>query len=372
MKKGTLTILFVFFCITCIGQNYLIESDGVEDVITNYAKEIIDKNINVRSGYEYKFTLKQNGDALTISYAVNPNNIIGEESTDDLWNEIEQLIKRTLDAVDIRIDNVLLAQKEAERQKELELAKKNETVEIKPDNAAKAEKTSVEKIDDKSEDNFFKKQYEQVKSNIEERQDDKQTDRINQQNFYNGMKVYSIEEVRNGIATIGSLMQFADGSKGVIYFLDDQGHGLAVSLEQTRLKWEDVDDEEDCRDLPALVNMSRFDRQCVIGLGAEETSEIVAYQGYPAANWCVSRGNGWYLPSIGELYQLLVVANAEKGKNGFISVILTTCGGTPLDGNWYWSSTEENAENIYNISAYGRIATEIKCEKVYVRAVRQF
>lgn len=124
MKKGTLTILFVFFCITCIGQNYLIESDGVEDVITNYAKEIIDKNINVRSGYEYKFTLKQNGDALTISYAVNPNNIIGEESTDDLWNEIEQLIKRTLDAVDIRIDNVLLAQKEAERQKELELAKK--------------------------------------------------------------------------------------------------------------------------------------------------------------------------------------------------------------------------------------------------------
>lgn len=120
------------------------------------------------------------------------------------------------------------------------------------------------------------------------------------------------------------------------------------------------------------LDTSRFDRQCVIGLGAEETSEIVAYQGYPAANWCVSRGNGWYLPSIGELYQLLVVANAENGKNGFISVILTTCGGTPLDGNWYWSSTEENAENIYNISAYGRIATEIKCEKVYVRAVRQF
>lgn len=372
MKKILLTTILFLFCTICFGQNYIIKTDGVESVVSDYAKEIIDKNINVRSGYDYKFTLKQNGDALTISYDVNPNNVIGEESTDDLWNEIEQLIKRTLNAIDIKIDNVLLAQKEAERQKELELAKKNETVEIKPDNVTKVKEPAVEKVNDKSEDNFFKKQYEQVKSNIEEHQENKRTDNINQQNFYNGMKVYSIEEVRNGIATIGSLMQFADGSKGVIYYLDNQGHGLAVSLEQTRLKWEDVDDEEDCRDIPSLANLNKFDRQCVIGLGADETSKIVAYHGYPAANWCISRGNGWYLPSIGELYQLLVVANRESAKDGFISVILTTCGGDPIDGNWYWSSTEENAENVYNISASGRIATEIKCEKVYVRPVRQF
>ena len=380
MKKRFLTTLFVLFGTICFGQNYAIKSEGVESVVADYAKEIIDKNIIVKTGYEYELVLSQNGDSFSVSYVVNPGNMAGQESTDDLWNEIEQTITRALNAMNKQIDNAIMAQKQAEKQKEQEMIDKEkensvdnaDKVEVKQNDVIKDKQEVTGVADKESDDNFLKKQYEQHKSNIEEKQENKQIDKMNQNNFYNGMKVYSMNEVKSGMASVGSLIQFPDGSKGVVYYLDGNGQGLAVSLEQTRLKWENVDDEEHCIDLPSLKNMSKFDRQCVLGQGEIETAMIVEYQGYPAANWCVSRGNGWYLPSVGELYQLLVVANGENGKNGFISIILMTCGGDPLDGNWYWSSTEENAENVYNISSSGRIATEIKCEKVYTRAIRRF
>ena len=365
MKKTFLTTLYVLLCTICFGQSYTIKSDGVEFVVADYAKEIIEKNISVKSGYNYEFELLQDGDSFAVSYIVNPGNLTGRESTDDLWNEIEQTIMRALNAMNKQINNVIQVQKQTAKQKEeTETIAKQEIVKEEPENVTTSD-------EEKPKDNFFKKQYE-IKTGIENKYQNNQIDRTNQSVFLNGMKVYSLNEVREGMASIGSLMQFPDGSIGVIYYFDAQGHGLAVSLEQTRLKWENVDDEEYCKDITSLNNMTRFDRQCVIGLGAEETFKIIEFQGYPAAKWCVNRGSGWYLPSVGELYQLLVVANGENGEEGFISIILKACGGIPLNGSWYWSSTEENSENAYNISSSGRIATEIKCEKVYTRAVRQF
>lgn len=349
MKKTFLATILIFFSTICFGQNYTIKSDGVDSYIADYAKGILDDNIKVKTGYSYEFTFVQEGDSFTISYMVNPGNITGKESTNDLWNDIEHVIKRAVNSMNRQIESQVVVQDD------LKVITDSDT-----------------NSDDQSKDNFVNRTYERVVNKIEDRQQANQMDKTNQNIFYNGMKVYTVSEVSSGIATIGSLMQFPDGSRGVIFYLDGQGHGLAVSLEQNRLKWEDVDDEEDCRDLSGLKNMSKFDRQCIMGLGAEETAKIIEYRGYPAANWCVSRGTGWYLPSVGELYQLLVVANGENGKDGFISVILSACGGTPLDGNWYWSSTEENAENVYNITPSGRIATEIKCEKVYTRPIRSF
>ena len=362
MKKTFLTTLFILSYMICFGQNYIIKSDGVESVVADYAKEIIDKNIIVKAGYEYELILSQDGDALTISYVVNPNNIIGKEYTNDLWNEIEQTIKRALNAMNKQIDDLVLAQKHELKEKEYVIIEKKEddvTNDFENEKSVSEEKS-----------NFFKSKYEQVKQHINKIQENNQIDKVNQQNFYNGMKVYNQEEVIAGMATIGSLMQFPDGSKGVIYYLKD-GHGLAVSLDQTKLRWQDVDDEDDCYDIPELENTNKFDKQCAIGQGEIETYEIMSYKDFPAAYWCVSHGEGWYLPSVGELYQLLYVSNARNAKSGLISVVLTTYGGAPFTG-WYWCSSEENAVNAYNISASGSVATEAKNEKIYVRAIRQF
>ena len=110
MKKTFLITLFVLFCTICFGQSYTIKSDGVEFVVADYAKEIIEKNISVKSGYNYEFELLQDGDSFAVSYIVNPGNLTGRESTDDLWNEIEQTIMRAMNAMNKQISNTPIIQ----------------------------------------------------------------------------------------------------------------------------------------------------------------------------------------------------------------------------------------------------------------------
>lgn len=135
MKKILITTMMNLFCIICFGQNYTIKSEGVEDVVANYAKEIIDENISIKSGYEYEFTLLQDGSTFTISYLVNPNNITGQEQTNDLWSEIEQTIKRALNAIDSQIEDIAITQKKEEKQK----AKKEEKQRDEPVIAEKSD-----------------------------------------------------------------------------------------------------------------------------------------------------------------------------------------------------------------------------------------
>lgn len=367
MRKIFITIVLVLFCtVISFAQNVnIVCSGGIDANVADYVSELINKNISVKTGYSYEFTLTQNGDAFSVSYLVNPNNIKGEESTDNLWNDIERTIERALNAISTQIRNIESAQ----------IHKQQETESVREETSRQEEVVA-----EPEKENVFTKVYDnlvtQIQDMVTEVQQYNNIDDANMTGLYNGIKVYSVDDVKSGIASIGSLVQFPDGSHGVIYYLDGYGSGLVVSLRQTKSKWQNVKDKKECKDITTLENVKYFDKQCVVGKGVEGTREIVKHQGFIAANWCVAQGDGWYLPSVGELYQLLVVANGGNGRNGLISVILQTCGGDPIGGNtlgggWYWSSTEENAENAYNISASGgRIHTEVKYQNNLVRAVR--
>ena len=126
MKKAFLTSILLLFWMIGFSQNYKVNVDNVETVVADYAKEIIDKNIIVKAGYEYELILSQDGDALTISYVVNPNNITGKEYTNDLWNEIEQTIKRALNAMNKQIDDLVFAQKHELKEKEYVIIEKKD------------------------------------------------------------------------------------------------------------------------------------------------------------------------------------------------------------------------------------------------------
>ena len=176
MKKRFLTTLFVLFGTICFGQNYAIKSEGVESVVADYAKEIIDKNIIVKTGYEYELVLSQNGDSFSVSYVVNPGNMAGQESTDDLWNEIEQTITRALNAMNKQIDNAIMAQKQAENQK----SKKQTVVEKKEDKAAEIkEEKIVENNDEDAAEEIVKYSENNVEPQKKSANDKKQTNKIN-------------------------------------------------------------------------------------------------------------------------------------------------------------------------------------------------
>ncbi|MDE6493203.1 MAG: hypothetical protein K2O66_04925 [Bacteroidales bacterium] len=177
------------------------------------------------------------------------------------------------------------------------------------------------------------------------------------------------QERREGI---GSLKVFPDGSKGIVFFEDETG-GLAVSLDQVSVQWENAKGRK-FNNIIALIDEGSASTYFIKGKGLEQTRSIVNQIGVmaPAANWCTNHGYGWYLPSAGELYYLLVVANEKKRGQGRISRARMANGGAPLDGRWFWCSNEHDRKEAFNVSNGGSIDTEDKNELNYVVAVRAF
>lgn len=178
-----------------------------------------------------------------------------------------------------------------------------------------------------------------------------------------------------GQAGIGALRTFEDGSRGIVFYITADGHGLAVSMQETKAKW-DVSRGRDVQDVYELPNINSAAPYITrIGEGADYTAAIlrqIPAHICAAAAWCTSQGQGWYLPSASELMYLFKVANEGKSKKGPISQALVNYGGKALSGGWYWTSSEVARDEVINISDGGSKATEEKDEENSVRAIRAF
>ena len=174
---------------------------------------------------------------------------------------------------------------------------------------------------------------------------------------------------------VGSLLNFSDGSFGIVFYADDKGHGLVVSLIETRAKW-DINKRKHMSDVPDIPNTENAQAEITqLGEGAQYTSAILRHMSSfmcPAAAWCRAQGEDWYLPSASELTYLLRVANGGRDEKGPISRAITAAGGIKLDGDWYWSSSETERTEALNVSEGGYVSSENKDEENAVRAVRAF
>lgn len=192
---------------------------------------------------------------------------------------------------------------------------------------------------------------------------------------------------------IGELKVFPDGSKGIVFYMTQDGHGLVVSLDEAGLKWENVNNSHKCRDLALLPNEHNETKYMTFQLGWQNTNAIIQELGEQAlaAAWCVRHGEGWYLPSAGELWYLFNEANEvaqpersglkgaslskarkEKVYNGPISVALRNAGGRPFTDADYWSSSENDNDDVYVVESTGDISQSEKPDPELVRAVRAF
>lgn len=165
---------------------------------------------------------------------------------------------------------------------------------------------------------------------------------------------------------IGELKTFSDGTSGIVFYVDNDGHGLVVSLQEFEAQWSKKN-----VDVVSIAN----ERSCnkVDFVGERNTNMIIAQLGVNAvaAARCQQQGLGWYMPSSGELYHLIKIANNADGEDGPISKALKKNGGKVIDG-WYWTSSENDDDEAFNISDSGSCHTEEKTEKVAVRAIRAF
>ena len=81
----------------------------------------------------------------------------------------------------------------------------------------------------------------------------------------------------------------------------------------------------------------------------------------------ISLSDGWYIPSLGELYFVFLNRKA-------INAALEYVGGKTIDGYWYWTSTEYSATNAWYLNLnYGYATYRTKASGTYrVRAVSAF
>lgn len=181
----------------------------------------------------------------------------------------------------------------------------------------------------------------------------------------NQTKESSVENVKiNANGKIGELITFPDGTQGVVFYFEN-GRGLAVSLTERELKW---DANRKREDILALDNTDENNHPFIYGEGNKNTQAIIQQLGTnaEAANWCTRLGEGWYMPSSGELYYLMTVSKKGTALYNKLNSL-----GARLNG-WYWASTEHNKKEAMNVSDGGTVFTEDKDSEVKVRAIRAF
>jgi len=162
---------------------------------------------------------------------------------------------------------------------------------------------------------------------------------------------------------VGSIVHNADGSKGVVFYLNQEGtEGWMVALQDASdgCAWGPTTNiqalpDHPCNNILALEDLS----------GYANTSVIRKVQGTDngyAAN-VVDFDNGWYLPSSGQMRKLYAALP-------MIEQALLDAGGTTLTEDAYWSSTEYNSSNA--CSPMFAMSNTNKTSLLRVRAVRTF
>lgn len=171
---------------------------------------------------------------------------------------------------------------------------------------------------------------------------------------------------------IGTMKQFNDGSYGIVFYAEN-GVGLVVSLDATERAWFDGG-KKNIKDIPQIENNDDDDQNFTPGKGVAYSRAIVSEMSQgeaPAAEWCIGHGEGWYLPSAGELVILFRIKDGPQTgvqlKNAFLRE-----GGVWIADGWYWSSSECNKQEAINVYSSGRASAEEKKEQQKVVAVRMF
>lgn len=143
----------------------------------------------------------------------------------------------------------------------------------------------------------------------------------------------------------------ANGVKGIVLHTTDEGqHGFLISLEETTLHWDRLDRDQACATgatdrADGEKNMATLEQYIV--------ANDLSWDDFPAAAWCRSLGEGWYLPAIDELLSIAFHYNGDnrttydRKARQKINQQLKAHGGKKLDNlMFYYSSSEEDARLV--------------------------
>ena len=186
-----------------------------------------------------------------------------------------------------------------------------------------------------------------------------------------GESIYGIGDIYN-----------KNGIKGVVVMLTDGGrHGLIMSLDEVCLAWCNLPRKEQKR---AMGAFDRFDgEKNMLAIEKYIAKNNLSWSNFPAFEWCRAKGEGWYLPSINELWSAGTMslggsrtASSRKFRKRF-NASVTGAGGTPLSGVMIYHSSTEDKDARYSLYSHMNseppyIQSGYKADDLFVRAVHKF
>ena len=172
-----------------------------------------------------------------------------------------------------------------------------------------------------------------------------------------------------------------DGVKGVVVMLTDNGrHGLIMSLDEVCLPWCTLSRKQQKK----VGASDRFDgEKNMLAVEKYIAENNLSWSKFPAFEWCRAKGEGWYLPSINELWSAGTMflggsrtASNPKFKKSF-NDSLRGAGGTPLSGVMIYHSSTEDSDARYSLYSHMNseppyIQPGYKADDLFVRAFHKF
>ncbi len=152
---------------------------------------------------------------------------------------------------------------------------------------------------------------------------------------------------------VGALCE-EEGKKGIVFWVSKDGlYARILSMSEQRGEWGPIG--------TATGAVDEYDGEKNLAAVKASAGSLDAY---PAFRSCAEQGDGWYLPSLGEL-------NALSGMYAALNTELARHGGDALQAAYYWSSTElgSDAANSAQSVLIGS-GTKLASSKNVVRSVR--
>lgn len=196
--------------------------------------------------------------------------------------------------------------------------------------------------------------------------------------------IQSVEVIPAENETIYGIGDIYDknGIKGVVIMLTDGGrHGLIMSLDEACLPWCNLHRKKQKKAMGASDRHDGMMNMLAIEKYIAENN--LSWSNFPAFEWCRAKGEGWYLPSINEIWSAGTmflggsrVASNRKARKAFNDNIIVA-GGTPLSGIMIYHSSTEDKDARYALYSHMNseppyINSGYKADDIFVRAFHKF
>ena len=166
----------------------------------------------------------------------------------------------------------------------------------------------------------------------------------------------------------------------VVLLTDGGRHGSVMSLDEACLAWCNLHRKQQ----KSVGAIDRYDgEKNMLAVEKYIAANGLSWSNFPAFEWCRAKGEGWFLPSINELWSAGTmylggsrVAPPRKARKHFNDAVVGA-GGTPLSNIMIYHSSTEDRDHRYSL--YSHMNTETphiqsgyKADDLFVRAFHKF